>query len=71
MPEESFVDTPDESKPELSAEGITLLEQAVGKLSVRDRQLITLAYWNELSFTDVGRIMGQKGRYIQIKKAPY
>ena len=58
MPEESFVDTPDERKPELSAEGITLLEEAVGKLSVRDRQLITLAYWNELSFTDVGRIMG-------------
>ncbi len=58
MPEESFIDTPDERKPELSAEGITLLEQAVGKLSVRDRQLITLAYWNELSFTDVGRIMG-------------
>ncbi len=58
MPEESFIESADESKPELSAEGIVLLEQAVCKLSERDRQLITLAYWNELSFADVGRIMG-------------
>ncbi|MCK4807238.1 MAG: sigma-70 family RNA polymerase sigma factor, partial [Candidatus Aegiribacteria sp.] len=58
MPAESFVESPDEDKPELSAEGIALLERAVCKLSERDRQLITLAYWKELSFTDVGRIMG-------------
>lgn len=58
MPEETFVEIPKENEPELSTEGIALLEHAVSKLSERDRQLITLAYWNELSFTDVGRIMG-------------
>ena len=57
MPEESFMDCPGESISELSAEGVALLEQAVCKLSERDRQLITLAYWKELSFSDVGRIM--------------
>ena len=58
MPEESFLEIQDESKQELSPEGIALLEQAVCKLSDRDRQLITLAYWKELNLSDVGRIMG-------------
>ncbi len=58
MSEESFVERADERESVLSAEGLALLEQAVCKLSERDRQLITLAYWKELSFTDVGRIMG-------------
>lgn len=58
MPEENFVESLNESKPELSEKGLVLLEQAVCKLSERDRQLITLAYWNELSLKDVGRIMG-------------
>ncbi len=58
LPEESFLESGDDREPELSEEGIVLLEQAVRKLSERDRQLITLAYWNELSLTDVGRIMG-------------
>ena len=58
MPEESFVKNSNDHRPELSAEGIALLEQAVCKLSERDRQLITLAYWKELNFADVGRIMG-------------
>ncbi|MEN8209615.1 MAG: sigma-70 family RNA polymerase sigma factor [Candidatus Fermentibacteria bacterium] len=58
MPEENFVDIPEENEPELSTEGIALLEHAVSKLSDRDRQLITLAYWKELNLADVGRIMG-------------
>ena len=58
MPEESFVEIPDNCTQELSPEGIVLLEQAVCKLSDRDRQLITLAYWKELNLSDVGRIMG-------------
>ena len=58
MPEESFIESPDEHRPELSAEGIALLEQAVYKLSERDRQLITLAYWKEMDTADVGRVMG-------------
>ena len=58
MPEESFVESPKEKESGLLTEGIALLEHAVSKLSERDRQLITLAYWNELNFTDVGRIMG-------------
>lgn len=57
MSEGNLVESVDEREPELSAEGLVLLEQAVRKLSERDRQLITLAYWKELSFTDVGRIM--------------
>jgi len=57
MPEEGFIEKSNDHKPELSAEGIVLLEQAVCKLSERDRQLITLAYWKELNLTDVGRIM--------------
>ena len=58
MPEEDFVESTVEREPELSAEGIVLLEQAVCRLSERDKQLITLAYWKELSLTEVGRIMG-------------
>lgn len=58
MPEESFVESPKENEPELSTEGITLLEHAVCKLSDRDRQLITLAYWKEFNLLDIGRIMG-------------
>jgi RNA polymerase sigma-70 factor (ECF subfamily) len=58
MPEESFIDRTVEEEPELSAEGIILLEQAVCSLSERDRQLVTLAYWSELSLSEVGHIMG-------------
>ncbi len=58
MPEESFVANANSREQELSVEGIVLLEQAVCRLSERDRQLITLAYWSELSLTEVGRIMG-------------
>lgn len=57
MPEETFVEE-DGREPELSAEGIMLLEQAVFRLGERDRQLVTLAYFNELSLVEVGRIMG-------------
>ena len=57
MPEETFADEGGR-EPELSAEGILLLERAVFKLDERDRQLVTLAYFNELSLVEVGRIMG-------------
>ena len=58
MSEENFIGSTAESEPELSEEGIVLLEKAVCRLSERDKQLITLAYWKELSLLDVGRIMG-------------
>jgi len=58
MPEESILEIQDDSRQELSPEAVALLEQAVCKLSERDRQLITLAYWKELNLSDVGRIMG-------------
>ena len=58
MPEENIQEIRDDFKEGLSPEGIALLEQAVCRLSERDRQLITLAYWKELSLSDVGRIMG-------------
>jgi RNA polymerase sigma-70 factor (ECF subfamily) len=58
MPEEALADARWEPETGLSAEGMELLEQAVCRLSQRDRQLLTLAYWGELGLSEVGRIMG-------------
>jgi len=55
--EESVLENLDPAMPTCYAPDRVILEEAIARLSLRDRQLITLSYFQELSSPEVAGIM--------------